>query len=188
MVNDVRNYSSTTREMSLLGAVDLSAEQIGLDSLQGLPTPPFTLVLSADSTGEEVVLATEISGSNVTITRAQAGTTARSHSAGAKVRHAATGQDMQEFQDHVQAVSGVHGVSGQLVGADSEQVLTNKTISGLNNTVTDLDGATSLAPASVTNDRLAPGIDADTLNGRTLTVSAVAPSTPAEGDLWIDIS
>jgi len=188
MVNEVRNYSSTTREMSLLSAVDLSAESVGLDSLQGLPTPPFTLVLSADTTGEEVVLATEISGSNVTITRAQAGTTARSHSAGAKVRHAATGQDMQEFQDHVQATSGVHGTSGVLVGQDDEQTLTNKTISGADNTITDLDGATAIAAGTVPDSALASGIDADTLNGRKITVSTTAPGSPSAGDLWIDIS
>src|SRR5690606_2685513 len=79
MVNDVRNYSSTTREMSLLSAADVGAESVALDSLQGLPDPPFTLILSSGTSSEEVVLATEVSGSNVSIVRAQAGTTAKTH-------------------------------------------------------------------------------------------------------------
>lgn len=188
MVNAVRNYSSTTTEMSLLGAADSSATSVGLDSIQGLPTPPFTLILSAESTSEEVVLATAISGSNVTITRAQGGTSAKSHVAGARVLHGIFGGDMQEFQDHVRGTTGVHGATGALVDTSSEQEVTNKTLSGADNTITDLDGATALLDASVTNAKLAAGIDADTLNGRKITVSPTAPVSPSDGDLWVDIS
>ena len=188
MVNDVRNYSSTTREMFLLGAADTAATSISLDSLQGLPTAPFTLILSAGLTAEEVVLATAISGSNVTIVRAQGGTTAKSHTAGAPVLHGLFGGDLQEFQDHAQATTGVHGTTGALVDVGSNQVLTNKTIVGADNTVTDLDGATALLDASVTNAKLAAGIDADTVSGHKITPSATAPGGPAVNDIWIDIS
>lgn len=188
MVNSVRNYSSTTREMSLLGAADTSATAVSLDSLQGLPTPPFTLILSAGTTSEEVVLATEISGSLVTITRAQGGTTARSHTAGAPVLHGVFGGDLQDFQDHVQATTSVHGTTGALVDAGSAQVLTNKTLAGADNTITDLDGSTALADGTVTNAKLAAGIDADTLAGIKITPSATAPVSPNTGDIWVDIS
>jgi hypothetical protein len=188
MVNDVRNYSSTTREMSLLGACDTSAESVSLDSLQGLPTPPFTLILSAGTTSEEVVLATEISGSIVTIVRAQGGTTARSHTAGASVIHGLFGGDLQDFQDHVQATTAVHGTAGALVDTTSEQELTNKTISGADNTITGLNGATALTDASVTNAKLGANIDADTLNNHKWTPSATAPPSPSVNDVWVDIS
>lgn len=188
MVNAVRNYSSTTTQMSLLGAADSSATSISLDSVQGLPTVPFTLILSAESTSEEVVLATAISGSNVTITRAQGGTSAKSHVAGATVLHGLFGGDLQGFQDHVQATTGVHGTTGALVDVSSNQVLTGKTISGADNTVTDLDGSTALLDGTVTNAKLGSGIDADTLSGKKITVSPTAPSSPSVGDLWIDIS
>lgn len=188
MVNDVRNYSSTTREMSLLGAADTAAESIALDSLQGLPTPPFTLILSAGTTSEEVVLATEISGSNVTITRAQGGTTARAHVAGAQVLHGVFGGDLQDFQDHVQGTVGVHGTTGALVDVESEQVLTNKSIDGATNTITNLDGATALAAGTVPDSALGADIDADTISGNKISVSAIEPLSPSIGDLWVDIS
>lgn len=188
MVNNVRNYSSTTREMALLGAADVAAESIALDSLQGLPTPPFTLILSAGTTSEEVVLATEVSGSNVTISRAQAGTTAKSHTAGAAVIHGVSGQDLQEFQDHVQSAVDVHGVTGAVAGVTAEQTLTGKTMSGNDNTFTDIDGATALADGSVPNAKLGSDVDAATINGNVITVSATAPSSPTNGDIWIDIS
>lgn len=185
MVNDVRNYSSTTLGMALLGAADPAAESIALDSLQGLPDPPFTLILSAGTTSEEVVLATEVSGSNVTVVRAQAGTSARSHTAGAPVVHGVTGEDLQEFQDHVQAVTGAHGVAGSLVGTTDAQTLTGKTMSGADNTFEDLPGA---ALDEVPTDRFAGDVDAATLNGHKWTASATAPVGPAELDVWIDIS
>src|SRR5690606_41796946 len=111
MVNDVRNYSSTTREMSLLSAADVGAESVALDSPQGLPDPPFTLILSSGTSSEEVVLATDVSGSTVSIVRAQAGTTAKTHTAGAAVEHGGTGEDPQEVQDHRQSAEAVHVVA-----------------------------------------------------------------------------
>jgi hypothetical protein len=174
--------------MSLLGAADSSATAISLDSIQGLPTPPFTLILSAETASEEVVLAEAISGSQVTIERAQGGTSAKSHTAGARVLHGVFGGDMQEFQDHVQATTGVHGTTGTLVDASSEQEITNKTISGASNAVTDLDGATALLDGTIPDAKLGSDIDADTLNGRRITVSPTAPESPSVGDLWVDIS
>lgn len=185
MVNDVRNYSSTTLGMSLLGAADVAAESVALDSLQGLPDPPFTLILSAGTTSEEIVLATEVSGSNVTVVRAQAGTTARSHTAGAPVVHGVTGEDLQDFQDHVQAVAGAHGVAGTLVGTSDAQTLTNKEISGADNTLTGIPGD---ALVDVPTDRFDGDVDAATLNGKRWVASATAPVSPVEGEVWIDIS
>lgn len=185
MVNDVRNYSSTTLGMALLSAVDVAAESVALDSLQGLPDPPFTLILSAGTTSEEVVLATEVSGSTVTVTRAQAGTTARSHTAGAPVVHGVTGEDLQGFQDHVQAVSGIHGVAGVLVGTADVQTLTNKSISGADNTLTDIPGD---ALTEVPTDRFDGVVNAGTLNGKRWSAQASAPTSPVTGDVWIDIS
>jgi hypothetical protein len=185
MVNDVRNYSSTTLQMALVGAVDVAAESVALDTLQGLPDVPFTLILSSGTTSEEVVLATEVSGSTVTVTRAQAGTTARAHTAGAPVVHGVTGEDLQEFQDHVQSVAGAHGVAGALVGTTDAQTLTGKEISGVDNTLTDLPGAElDVVPV----DRFDGVVDAGTLNGNSWTASATAPVGPVNGDVWIDHS
>lgn len=185
MVNDVRNYSSTTREMSLLSAADVGAESVALDSLQGLPDPPFTLILSSGTSSEEVVLATEVSGSNVSIVRAQAGTTAKTHTAGAPVVHGVTGEDLQEFQDHLQSVEAVHGVESTLVGVDDAQTLTNKTLSGLDNTFEDIPAD---ALSGVPTDKFEGDVDAQTLNGIKITVSATEPSSPSNGDVWVDIS
>jgi hypothetical protein len=185
MVNDVRNYSSTTRRMSLLSAADSAAESITLDSLQGLPDPPFVLILSAGTVSEEIVLATEVSGSNVTVQRAQDGTSAKSHTAGAAVVHGVTGADLQVFMDHAQSSFEVHGVEGTLVGATDEQTLSGKTMSGVDNTFSDIPAE---ALAGVPTDRFEGDVDAQTLNGIKVTVSATPPDDPNEGDVWVDIS
>jgi hypothetical protein len=115
-----RYYSSTAIDTSLTSSVTLSGTSITVGSTSGFPTNfPYTLALDYDSASEELVNVTAASGTTLTITRAQDGTTAVAHSAGAVVKHVISARDLREPQEHIAAVSDVHGVTGNL--ADSLQ-------------------------------------------------------------------
>jgi hypothetical protein len=108
----------------------------------------FAIALDYDTINEEIVWVTNISGDTLTIDRAEAGTTAIAHTAGASVKHVFTGDDATFFTagtatadaaipkaivtakgDIIAAsASGVPdnlavGTNGQLLVADSTQTL-----------------------------------------------------------------
>ncbi|PZF84152.1 hypothetical protein [Jiangella anatolica] len=143
----MRFYSSIASEATIQGGVDGGATTITVAGATGYPaSTPFTAVLDPDTSTEEIVTVTNRAGGLWTIQRAQDGTAALPHENGAKVRHMATARDFREPQEHIDASTGVHGVtSGNVVGTSQAQTLTNKTISGTSNTLTNI------AQSSVTN-------------------------------------
>lgn len=137
----MRYYSSTAQAMSLTGAINSSALTIGVNSVSGLPASyPFSLVLDVGLAAEEVVTVTGAAGTTLTIIRGEDGTAAQSHSTGAVVRHMMTARDLREPQQHIEASSGVHGigVGASVVGTSTPQTLTQKSISGATNTITNV--------------------------------------------------
>lgn len=127
----MRNYSSVAAEKSLTANVTSVATEITLDSLTGLPSAPYTLVINPDTTIEEIVTVTSVkTGTTLYVDRAQESTSAQNHTSGNKVRHMITGRDLQEPQTHIAATTNIHGlgVSSNVVGTTDTQELTNKTI------------------------------------------------------------
>jgi len=128
---------------SLLGGVTISAGEI------------FTVVIDPDTALEEIVDVSAVSTNTLTIVRGRDGSTGVAHSAGAAVRHMAIGRDYREANLHIEAASGVHGVTGSVVGTTDTQVLTNKDLTSATNTlstsVVTLTGSQTLTNKTLTS-------------------------------------
>lgn len=145
-----RNYSSRSQQTTLTGAVTSGATSMvvvsGTALLGGVTIPAgttFTIVLDPDTALEEIVDATAVSTNTFTITRAVDGSSAQAHSAGAVVRHMAIGRDYREANTHIEASTGVHGISNSssVVGTIDTQTLTNKTLTSPTITNPNISGA-----------------------------------------------
>lgn len=125
---------ATGTASSLLGGVTLAAGNVDI----------FTVALDPDTTNEEIVYITANSGDTFSITRAQAGTTAVSHSAGATVQHVLSSADLNTFES----------TSQNAVTLNGTQTITNKTINASNNTfvgVATLSGTQTLTNKDLTS-------------------------------------
>ena len=145
-----RNYSSRSQQTTLTSAVTAGASTIVVQSgtglLGGQSVPAgttFTIVIDPDTALEEIVDVTAVSTNTFTVTRAIDGSSAQAHSAGAVVRHMAIGRDYREANAHVEASTGVHGISNSssVVGTIDTQTLTNKTLTSPTITNPSISGA-----------------------------------------------
>lgn len=145
-----RNYSSRSQQTTLTSAVTAGAStmvvQSGTALMGGQSIPAgttFTIVLDPDTAIEEIVDATAVSTNTLSITRGIDGSSAQAHSAGAVVRHMAIGRDYREANAHVEASTGVHGISNSssVVGTIDTQTLTNKTLTAPTITNPSISGA-----------------------------------------------
>ncbi len=145
-----RNYSSRSQQTTLTSAVTAGASSLVVQSgtalLGGQSIPAgttFTIVIDPDTAIEEIVDATAVSTNTFSITRAIDGSSAQAHSAGAVVRHMAIGRDYREANTHIEASTGVHGISNasSVVGTTDTQTLTNKTLTSPTITNPSISGA-----------------------------------------------
>jgi len=124
------NYTNTASKALLDGNINSSVGSLAVTGYTGYPSAPFYILVDRDTSAAELMEVTAVAGSTLTVTRGTGGTAATSHSSGATVEHVIPAAVPQAVEQHIEASSNVHGVTGALIGADSTGTLANKTFRG----------------------------------------------------------
>ena len=184
----MRYYSSIAEDTATTSSVNSTDTTLPVTAIVGYPSSyPYTLVLAPDTASEELVSVTGVSAGSFTIVRAQDGTTGVAHAIGTVVKHAVSGRDYTDAQNHYVANTGVHALAGAVVGTTDTQTLTNKTMSGAVNTFTNLPGNTwSLITAATTSGAISFTIGSLSGFKEVLIRAVYIPSTTAVLDVTLN--
>jgi hypothetical protein len=157
-----RKYSSVSLETEVVGSLTTSQTSIvvanatnllgGINPASINATDNFIVVLDPETSSEEIVKVTSVTSNTLTVVRGHDGSTGKTHTSGAKVRHMAIAEDMRDATAHIEATA-AHGAAGAVVGTTNTQTLTNKTIDLTSNTLV----ATSAQLRSALTDETGTG-------------------------------
>lgn len=126
-----RLFFSNTANQTVLGSSIVASDTVIPLSIATTGWPasaPFKAVIAPDTVSAEVILVTAASPTSFTAVRGQDGTTASNFTAGTFVEHRWSAAEADEANGHVNANSGVHGISGAVVGTTDSQSLSNKSL------------------------------------------------------------
>jgi hypothetical protein len=196
-----RKYSSRSQQTTLTSAVTSGASSIPVVStttlLGGITVSAgqtFTVVIDPDTSLEEIVDVTSVSSPNLIVVRAQDGSTAQDHSAGAIVRHMEIGRDLREANLHIEATGAyndgtgthsLHGLGstdGVVVGTASTSTLTNKTIDATSNTITNIADTNIASGAAIAPSKIL-GTAVTQADTGTVTGTMIANNTITNTDI-----
>jgi hypothetical protein len=122
-------FSNTANTLALSAGVVPSDTVLQFSgTANGWPATPCKAVIDPETALAEVVLVTSTGPSSFTVTRGQDGTTAQNHSSGAVVDHRWSAAEANEANLHANLTGSVHGITGDVVGDDDAQTLSNKTL------------------------------------------------------------
>lgn len=141
---------ATGTATALMGGITLGASNVDI----------FTVALDADTSNEEIVYVTGVSGDTLTIVRGEAGTgvpavSGIAHTAGASVKHVLTSDDLIFFRNNASPVASF-AFSGSTSGTTTVQA-------------TAIAGTNTLTLPATTSDTLVGKATTDTLTNKTLT-------------------
>jgi trimeric autotransporter adhesin len=158
-----RKYSSVSLETEVVGSLTTSATSVvvgnatnllgGINPASITSTDDFIVVIDPETSSEEIVRVTAVTSNTLTVVRGYDGSTGKTHTSGAKVRHMAIGEDMRNAAAHIESTTG-HGATGAVVGTTNTQTLTNKTISASSNTISDIANANIASAAAIADTKL----------------------------------
>jgi hypothetical protein len=179
-----RKFSSTSVSTTLASGINSSATSIvvatgtGAALMGGVTLAPgnvdsFAVALDVDTINEEIVWVTNISGDTLTVVRAEAGTTAIAHTAGATVKHVLTGDDATFFTAGVATANAaipesVVTAKGDLLVADTSGSVDNLAV-GANDAYLVADSTATLGVKWGTSASVVTLTGTQTLTNKTLT-------------------
>lgn len=181
-----RQYSGSAVQTTTTGTLAAGGTTVSINSTTGWPSTaavPFFVVISPGKAIEEKCSAT-ISGSTLTLTRAQDGTSAQSHPAGAQIYPVFTATDADEANRLASAMT----TRGDLVTLDSGPNPTRLAV-GAANTVLKSNGTdpsyglvvtANITDANVTTAKIADS-NVTTAKINNAAVTAAKLGTPAAG-------
>ena len=212
-----RKFSSTSVATTLNAGINNSATSIvvatgtgaalmGGVTLAAGNVDSFGIALDVDTQNEEIVWVTNVSGDTLTVVRAQAGTSAIAHTAGATVKHVFTGNDATFFTTGTATADGAVAkstvtakgdlivgtasgvVARQGVGTDGYVLTSDSTLTnGIKWSAASAGDVTLTGTQTLTNKTLtAPVITDAVIKGTEEDVNVVASA--ATGTINFDVS